>query len=84
MPKRTSTRKNADANQLAKSILDQVTGDEPERPMTEAEQRSLAARLLGSLGGKKGGKARAKALSPAKRKAIAQKAAAARWKKPTD
>jgi hypothetical protein len=31
-------------------------------------------------GGLKGGKARAKALSPAKRKAIAKKAARARWK----
>jgi hypothetical protein len=30
-------------------------------------------------GGLKGGKARAKKLSPAKRKAIAKKAAAARW-----
>jgi len=30
-------------------------------------------------GGLKGGKARAKALSPAKRKAIAKKAAKARW-----
>jgi len=30
-------------------------------------------------GGLKGGKARAKALSPAKRKAIARKAARARW-----
>lgn len=32
-------------------------------------------------GGLKGGKARAKALSPTKRKAIARKAAAARWGK---
>lgn len=31
-------------------------------------------------GGLKGGKARAKALSPAKRKAIAKKAARARWR----
>jgi hypothetical protein len=31
--------------------------------------------------GRKGGKARAEAMSPAKRKAIAKKAAAARWRK---
>ncbi len=34
-----------------------------------------------AAGGKIGGKARAKALSPEDRKAIAAKAAAARWKK---
>jgi hypothetical protein len=35
-------------------------------------------------GGKKGGAARAKALSPAKRKEIAKKAAAVRWKQKID
>jgi hypothetical protein len=35
---------------------------------------------IGRMGGEKGGKARAAALTPAKRKEIAQKAAAARWK----
>jgi len=35
---------------------------------------------LGKLGGAKGGAARAAVLSPAKRKAIAKKAAQARWK----
>ncbi|MGA8027697.1 MAG: hypothetical protein WB992_11170 [Bryobacteraceae bacterium] len=34
---------------------------------------------LGRLGGMKGGRARAQALTPAKRKAIAKKAARARW-----
>jgi hypothetical protein len=33
------------------------------------------------MGGMAGGKARAAALTPAKRKEIAQKAAAARWKR---
>jgi len=42
--------------------------------------KNQAAVALGRLGGKKGGKARAEKLSPAKRKAIAKKAAAARWK----
>ena len=36
---------------------------------------------IGRKGGLKGGKARAEKLSPAKRKAIAQKAAAKRWAK---
>jgi hypothetical protein len=36
---------------------------------------------MSAKGGKKGGKARAKTLTPEERSAIAQKAAAARWKK---
>jgi hypothetical protein len=39
------------------------------------------AQALGKLGGLKGGKARAKKLTPEKRKEIAKKAAAARWGK---
>ena len=42
--------------------------------------KNPAAVALGKLGGAKGGAARAAALSPAKRKAIAKKAARARWK----
>ena len=38
-----------------------------------------AAQILSKLGASKGGKARAKTLSPERRKAIAQKAAEARW-----
>lgn len=41
--------------------------------------KNPAAVALGKLGGAKGGKARAEKLSPRKRKAIAKKAAAARW-----
>lgn len=40
---------------------------------------SEAARLLGTRGASKGGKARAAALSPARRKEIARKAGNARW-----
>lgn len=46
-------------------------------------KKSEAAKLLGRLGGLKGGKARALKLTPEQRKAIAAKAAQARWgKKP--
>ena len=45
------------------------------------ESKNPAAVALGRLGGLKGGKARAKKLSPATRKKIASKAAAARWSK---
>jgi hypothetical protein len=41
--------------------------------------KSAHAVAIGRLGGKKGGKARALALSARRRKAIAKKAAAARW-----
>jgi hypothetical protein len=47
--------------------------------MVQPRGKNPAAVELGRLGGLKGGKARAAKLSPAKRKAIAKKAAAKRW-----
>lgn len=73
MRKRSSTRKNADPNLLAKSILDAATSEEqPEAPIDPVK---AAAAALGRLGGLKGGKARAKNLSKTERAAIARKAA---------
>jgi hypothetical protein len=46
--------------------------------MSDAQK---AARLLGRLGGLKGGRARAESLSPERRLEIAKKAIAARWAK---
>ncbi len=70
MPKRPR-----DINQLAKMMVDLTTGNpiagEPESPKAKA----------GRLGGLKGGKARANALTPERRKEIALKASKARWKK---
>jgi hypothetical protein len=62
-----------DTNQLAKMIVDLTT-----RTTTEPEESKMAAR--GRLGGLKGGAARAAALPDGRRKQIARKAAAARWK----
>ena len=45
------------------------------------EGKNPAAVALGKIGGKKGGKARADKLSPSERKALAKKAAEARWAK---
>ncbi len=45
------------------------------------KKKNAAAVLLGRLGGLKGGKARAKALSPERRKEIAKKAIETRWTK---
>jgi hypothetical protein len=66
-----------DPNQLAKMIVDMATGDAPPEPAGPA--KNPAAVALGKLGGPKGGKARAAALSAKRRKEIAKKAAAKRW-----
>ena len=82
MPKRSS--KADDPNLFAKGVLDQIIAKhDPESIAEEAEVKESgknpAAVALGRLGGRKGGKARSEKLSPAKRKAIARKAAKARW-----
>jgi hypothetical protein len=48
---------------------------------SKPKRKNPAAVALGKLGGAKGGRARAEKLSARKRKAIAKKAAAARWQK---
>jgi hypothetical protein len=80
MPKRSSIhRAPQDESQLAKSIVDELTIDiDEQEPKPE---KNMAAVALGRLGGLKGGKARAEKLSPKKRKAIAKRAAQARWSK---
>jgi hypothetical protein len=52
----------------------------PQKPTIKKKAKNPAAVALGRLGGLKGGKARAKALSPRRRKIIAKKAAIARWR----
>ncbi len=73
------SRMPRDPNQLAKMIVDMATGNAPAEPAGPA--KNPAAVALGKLGGPKGGTARAKALSPKRRKEIAKKAAAKRWGK---
>jgi hypothetical protein len=48
----------------------------------ETRLRSAAASLMGKAGGLIGGRARAKSLSPERRKEIARNAAQVRWKNP--
>ena len=69
-------------NQLAYQIILESTGQAPkydptDKPTDPAKNPHAVA--LGRLGGLKGGDARAAALSPRKRSAIAAKAAKARW-----
>jgi len=67
MPKRS----RIDPILLAKRVFDHI----------ESREKNPAAVALGKLGGPKGGPARAKALSPERRKEIAVAAANARWKR---
>jgi hypothetical protein len=64
-----------DVNQLAKLIADIATGEKPTDPLPAASPMGE----LGRAGGLKGGKARAAALTPEQRSAIAKRAAAKRW-----
>lgn len=73
-------KRPTDINQRAKSIVDIATG-EIEDNLKEKDLVRLAASAMGRKGGLKGGKARAKKLSPERRAEIAKKAAAARWDK---
>lgn len=68
-----------DFSQRAKLIVDIATGDAKDKNPDEG--KNPAAVALGRLGGLKGGKARAKKLSPKRRKEIAKKAIKARWAK---
>lgn len=70
----TTPKRPRDPNQLAKSIVDIVTGEGSEPTETP---KTVRARK----GGLKGGAARAKALTPRERSEIASLAAQARWKK---
>jgi hypothetical protein len=67
-----------DFSQAAKLVIDVATGQVEDRAPTPEEQgKDPAAAALG----RKGGAARAKAMSPAQRAEIARKAAKSRWSK---
>jgi hypothetical protein len=74
-----------DVAQNALRVVEQAVGAqlvEPKKPIrfpSKPKKKNPAAVALGKLGGRKGGKARAAKLSPEERKAIAQRAAEARW-----
>ena len=82
MIKRASKKHKRDSNVLAKYIVDEATGQIPsEKPVPPDTDKDPKAVKAGRLGGLKGGKARAEKLTSAQRRAIAKKAAKARWKK---
>jgi hypothetical protein len=87
MPSRSSKPKREgkahDFTTIARRVVEQAIGEKLDgSPLDDPNQgKNPAAVALGKLGGAKGGAARAKALTPAKRKAIAKKAAKARWQR---
>jgi hypothetical protein len=88
MPDRSSKKRPLgppDVNSIAFRVMQEATGQAektgPDSLAAVTVEKNPAAVELGRLGGIKGGKARADALSPKKRKAIAKKAAKARWAK---
>jgi hypothetical protein len=83
-PKPKPKVKDRDFATIARSVVEQTIGEKLDgTPLDEPkpDTRNPAAVALSKLGASKGGKARAAALSDRKRKAIAKKAAAARWGK---
>jgi len=82
MPKRSRTEPG-DYNVNAARIVAIATESEPLKPIKPvkppAPKKNPHAVALGRKGGKVGGKARAASLTAAERKAIAVKAARARW-----
>ncbi len=72
-----SRKASADSNVKASRILAELIGEEPaDKPPAKKDRAAVA---LGRKGGKRGGPARAKVLTPEERSEIAKKAAAARW-----
>ena len=81
MPTRSSKPKDHDFATIVRNIVEQAIGEKLDgSPLPDPNAgKNPAAVALGRLGGAKGGAARAAALSPARRKAIAKKAAEKRW-----
>jgi hypothetical protein len=78
MPSRASRGgKRADPIQNALRVVEEATGE----VLKPAEGKNVHAQALSALGASKGGKARAAKLSARRKKAIAKKAAEARWQK---
>jgi hypothetical protein len=73
MPKRSSRKAKRDDFQNALRVVEEA--------IDSSLGKNPAAVALGRQGGLKGGKARAKALTPSRREEIAQQAAQARWAK---
>lgn len=84
MPKPKRKPREPDPNVIAKGMIDRLAARAEGRPLPEPPKekpKNPAAVALSKLGASKGGKARAKALKPKERAAIARRAAETRWAK---
>jgi len=72
--------KGLDANQAAYAVMKMATEGIDPFAKPDGRVKNPAAVALGRLGAAKGGKARAKALSAARRKEIARRGGENRWK----
>jgi hypothetical protein len=80
MPKRSTPKR--DFMEVGHAIVEQAIGQQMDGsplPEPKPDTRNPHTVALGSMGGKKGGKARAKTLNSKKRREIAQKAANSKW-----
>lgn len=87
MPTRSSTGRDHDFATIARHVVEQTIGEKLNGEALDDPNagKNPHAVALGRLGGQRGGKARAAALTATRRKAIAKKAAQARWSaKPID
>ena len=87
MPKKPDTpaKLRPDVAETAFRTMLEATGQAPKTPPPgERTAKNAEAVARGAKGGKRGGKARATTLSVEERRAIARRAAAARWSRPTD
>jgi hypothetical protein len=87
MPKASSNKRRrqpADTVQAAarsmREIAERSEADSPDMAPEITDEMRAAAAAFGRMGGKIGGARRAEKLTKARRKEIAEKAAAARWK----
>ena len=81
MRKRSRKKLPGDRNALAAYIIEEATGGSVPTYEADKSAKNPAAVALGRLGGLKGGKARARKLSPQQRSDSARKAARARWQR---
>jgi len=81
MPSRSSISRDHDFATVARHVVEQAIAEHLDGSPLEDPNggKNPHAVALGRLGGQKGGKARAEALSATKRRAIAKKAARVRW-----
>jgi hypothetical protein len=82
MGRKPTNDPNLFARRVFDKLLDKLDPEAAaERPKPEPKGKDPKAIEAGRAGGKKGGPARAKALSSTRRKQVAKKAAHARWNK---